>query len=67
MLKARELGLAGVTVLRRPMGFGANSPLHTAKMLRLSMDLPVVIDIVDCLISMKWCSKDRSRLNTFRR
>lgn len=47
VLKARELGLAGATVLRGPMGFGANSRLHTAKILRLSTDLPVVIEIVD--------------------
>src|SRR5436309_15707831 len=47
VLKARELGLAGATVLRGPMGFGANSRLHTAKILRLSMDLPIVIEIVD--------------------
>ncbi|MBI2928019.1 MAG: DUF190 domain-containing protein [Verrucomicrobia bacterium] len=47
VLKARELGLAGATVLRGPMGFGAHSRLHTAKILRLSMDLPMVIEIVD--------------------
>jgi PII-like signaling protein len=47
VLKARELGLAGATVLRGPMGFGANSHLHTTKILRLSMDLPVVIEIVE--------------------
>src|SRR2546425_5227777 len=47
VLKARELGLAGATVLRGPMGFGANSHLHTAKILRLSEDLPVLIEIVD--------------------
>jgi len=47
VLKARELGLAGATVLRGPMGFGANSHLHTAKILRLSLDLPIVIEIVD--------------------
>jgi PII-like signaling protein len=47
VLKARELGLAGATVLRGPMGFGAHSRLHTAKILRLSEDLPVVIEIVD--------------------
>src|SRR5207237_7336398 len=47
VLKARELGLAGATVLRGPMGFGAHSRLHTAKILRLSMDLPLVIEIVD--------------------
>jgi PII-like signaling protein len=47
VLKARELGLAGATVLRGPMGFGAKSRLHTAKILRLSMDLPMVIEIVD--------------------
>jgi uncharacterized protein len=47
VLKARELGLAGATVLRGPMGYGANSRLHTAKILRLSMDLPMVIEIID--------------------
>ena len=47
VLKARELGLAGATVLRGPMGFGAKSRLHTSKILRLSMDLPLVIEIVD--------------------
>jgi uncharacterized protein len=47
VLKARELHLAGATVLRGPMGFGANSRLHTARILRLSEDLPVVIEIVD--------------------
>jgi hypothetical protein len=47
VLKARELHLAGATVLRGSMGFGANSRLHTAKVLRLSEDLPVVIEIVD--------------------
>lgn len=47
VLKARELHLAGATVLRGPMGFGARSRLHTAKVLRLSEDLPIVIEIVD--------------------
>src|SRR5881398_2338570 len=47
VLKARELHLAGATVLRGPMGFGAASRIHTAKILRLSMDLPIVIEIVD--------------------
>jgi uncharacterized protein len=47
VLKARERGLAGATVLRGPMGFGHSSRLHTAKILRLSEDLPVVIEIVD--------------------
>ena len=47
VLKARELHLAGATVLRGPMGFGASSRLHTAKILRLSEDLPLVIEIVD--------------------
>lgn len=45
--KARELGLAGSTVLRGIEGFGANSRIHTAKILRLSEDLPIVIEIVD--------------------
>jgi uncharacterized protein len=47
VLKAREQHLAGATVLRGPMGFGHSSRLHTAKVLRLSEDLPVVIAIVD--------------------
>jgi uncharacterized protein len=47
VLKARELHLAGATVLRGPMGFGKSSRLHTAKILRLSMDLPMVIEVVD--------------------
>lgn len=47
VLKARELHLAGATVLRGPMGFGHSSRLHTAKILRLSEDLPFVIEIVD--------------------
>ena len=47
VLKAREKGLAGATVLRGVMGFGKHSTLHTAKILRLSEDLPMVIEIVD--------------------
>ena len=47
VLKAREMHLAGATVLRGPMGFGAASRVHTTKILRLSMDLPIVIEIVD--------------------
>jgi len=47
VLKARELNLAGATVLRGIMGFGAMSRIHTARLLRLSEDLPVVIEIVD--------------------
>jgi uncharacterized protein len=45
--KARELHLAGATVLRGPMGYGRSSRLHTTKVLRLSQDLPVVVEIVD--------------------
>jgi PII-like signaling protein len=47
VLKARELKLAGATVLRGPIGFGPSSRLHTAKTLRLSQDLPLLIEIVD--------------------
>ena len=47
VLKARELNLAGATVLRGIMGFGADSRIHTAKLLELSVDLPMVIEIVD--------------------
>ncbi|MDR7415169.1 MAG: DUF190 domain-containing protein [Armatimonadota bacterium] len=47
VLRAREMGLAGATVLRGLAGFGASSRIHTAKLLRLSEDLPVVIEIAD--------------------
>jgi uncharacterized protein len=46
VLRAREMHLAGATILRGPMGFGKTSRLHTAKILRLSLDLPLVIEIV---------------------
>jgi len=45
--RAREMHLAGATVLRGPMGFGKHSRLHTSKLLELSRDLPIVIEIVD--------------------
>ncbi len=47
VMAAREQKLAGATMLRGPMGFGRSSHLHTAKILRLSQDLPIVIEIVD--------------------
>jgi len=47
VLKARELHMAGATVLRGPMGFGKSSRVHTNKILRLSLDLPIVVEIVD--------------------
>ena len=47
ILKARELGLAGATAVRGIMGFGADSRMHTAKLLELSDDLPVIIELVD--------------------
>ena len=47
VIKARELNLAGATVVRGIMGFGADSRMHSAKLLRLSEDLPIVIEIVD--------------------
>jgi len=47
VLKAREMHLAGATVLRGPLGFGHSSRLHTAKILQLSEDLPLIIEIVD--------------------
>jgi len=47
VLRAREAGLAGATVLRGIQGFGAHSRMHTSKILRLSEDLPIVIEIVD--------------------
>lgn len=47
ILKAREMGIAGATMLRGLMGFGAASRIHTARILRLSQDMPIVIEIVD--------------------
>jgi PII-like signaling protein len=47
VIRAKEEGLAGATVLRGLMGFGANSRVHTSKILRLSHDLPMIIEIVD--------------------
>jgi len=47
VLKARELNLAGATVTRGIMGFGAESRLHTTRLLRLSEDLPIIIELVD--------------------
>jgi len=49
VLQAREAGLAGATVLRGVMGFGKHSILHTAKILRLSEDMPMIVEIVDSL------------------
>ena len=61
VLKAREMGLAGATVLRGPMGFGHSSHLHTTKILRLSQDLPLVIEIVDNEEKIKNSSPPSSR------
>ena len=47
VLEARKRGMAGATVLRGIMGFGADSRMHTAKILRLSEDLPIIVEIVD--------------------
>lgn len=51
--RAREQGLAGATVLRGLEGFGAHSRLHTAKVLRLSSDLPIVVEIVDTIAKIE--------------
>ena len=53
VLRARELNLAGATVIRAVMGFGAQSRIHTAKLLRLSEDLPIVIELVDTEENLK--------------
>lgn len=47
VMKARDHGLAGATVLRGPLGYGKSSHIHSAKILRLSEDLPLVVEIVD--------------------
>jgi uncharacterized protein len=53
VLKAREHGLAGATVLRGMMGFGAHSRLHTFKIERLSEDLPIIVELVDTLENLE--------------
>jgi PII-like signaling protein len=53
VLKARESGLAGATVVRGVMGFGRHSVVHTAKILRLSEDLPMIVEIVDSLAKVE--------------
>jgi PII-like signaling protein len=53
VLKARDVHLAGATVLRGPIGFGHASRLHTTKILRLSEDLPLIIEIVDTEAKIK--------------
>lgn len=53
VLKAREAGLAGATVIRGDMGYGRSSVLHTSKILRLSEDLPIVVEIVDSLVKIE--------------
>ena len=53
VLEAKAEGLAGATVLRGVMGFGAHSRIHTAKILRLSEDLPIIIEIVDTRDKLK--------------
>ncbi len=47
VLKARELNLAGATVIHGTMGFGAGSRIHTTKIVRLSEDLPIIVELVD--------------------
>ena len=62
VIRAREMGLAGATVFRGVMGFGKNSVLHTAKILRLSEDLPMVIEIVDSLEKIEQFLPELDRL-----
>ncbi|PYK41081.1 MAG: hypothetical protein DME60_05195 [Verrucomicrobia bacterium] len=62
VMKARERHLAGATVLRGPMGFGAASRIHTAKILRLSLDLPIVIEIVDSEVKLNEFLPDLERM-----
>ena len=64
LLEAREAGLAGATVLRGIAGFGAHSRLHTAKILRLSEDLPIVIEIVDAAEKIEAFLPDLDRMVT---
>jgi PII-like signaling protein len=63
--KAREMHLAGATVLRGPMGFGKTSRLHTAKILRLSEDLPIVVEIVDAEERINAIVDAEERINAF--
>ena len=61
---ARKQGLAGATVLRGLEGFGAHSRVHTAKILRLSNDLPIVIEIVDTIDKIEAFMPDVDRVVT---
>jgi PII-like signaling protein len=61
ILKARELNIAGATMLRGMMGYGAASRIHTAKILRLSEDLPVVVEIVDSAEKSRHCFRSSTR------
>jgi PII-like signaling protein len=62
--KARELGLAGATVTRGIMGFGANSHIHTASILRLSEDLSVVVQIIDQNERIELLAEELTRMVT---
>ncbi|MDH4129642.1 MAG: DUF190 domain-containing protein [Spirochaetota bacterium] len=62
VLKARELGLAGSTVIKGIEGFGATSRIHTAKILRLSEDLPVILEIVDTVERIKLIKEEIDKI-----
>lgn len=64
VMKARRDGLAGATVLRGIMGFGAQSRIHTAKVLRLSEDLPIVVEVVDSLGKIEKFAAELDRMIT---
>jgi len=64
VMKARRDGLAGATVLRGIMGFGAKSRIHTAKVLRLSEDLPIVVEVVDSLEKIEKFAAELDRMIT---
>ena len=65
VLAARDAGLAGATVLRGPLGFGASHRIHTAKILDLSGELPLVIEIVDDEARLREFARDLDRLGGF--
>jgi len=62
VLEARKRGLAGATVIKGFMGFGAHSRIHTAKLLELSQDLPIIVEIVDAVEKIEAFMPDLERM-----
>ena len=62
VLEARKRGLAGATVIKGFMGYGAHSRIHTAKLLELSQDLPIIVEIVDAVEKIEAVMPDLEKM-----